>query len=179
MEPPFNPAFDNAAFGTAFDRTGYRLRVGSTLDRALLVKVMQRAYQEMGASATAHLAHTVEQHLSPQTQLWWVEPHVENAPKPGLPGRSSLEPIGCLWLGKAIDQLSGQSQAQLFLLYVAPEHRRLGIGRALMQTAHHWAKAQGYLQIGLQVFSHNQAALRLYSQLGYQPTSLCMTYALL
>jgi GNAT superfamily N-acetyltransferase len=163
----------------AFDIAGYCLHPGSTLDRAMLVKVMQRAYQEMGASATGHLAHTVEQHLSPQTELWWVATETTELPRVvGLPGRSPLDPAGCLWLGKAIDQLSGASQAHLFLLYVAPEHRRQGIGRALMQTAHRWAKAQGYTRMGLQVFSHNQTALKLYEQLGYEPTSVCMTYEL-
>lgn len=160
-----------------FPRAQYYLEVGSTLQRARLVKFMQRAYRDMGASQTGqHLADTVERHLSPRSQLWWL---VERTPEKdlpaGLPGSLNQEPVGCLWLGEAIDQRSGEAQAYVFLLYVAPHHRGLGLGSGLMEHAQQWAKQRGYRQVSLQVFEDNLPALRLYSRLGYQPQARWLT----
>ncbi len=154
--------------------SGYRLRLGSPLDRSLLVKFMQRTYAELQEEGRLnHLAQTVEQYLSTETPIWWVETDCSSIAllSRSLSGHYSV-PIACLWLGTAIDQLHGDSHAYIFLLYVAPEHRRRGIGTTLMQQAEAWAKQRGDRQIGLQVFQTNDAALRLYQALGYQPQSL-------
>ncbi|MBH8565796.1 GNAT family N-acetyltransferase, partial [Nostoc sp. CENA67] len=53
---------------------GYSIRRGSTLERSLLVKFMQRSYQYLFPQQDfAHLARTVEQYLSSDTPLWWVD----------------------------------------------------------------------------------------------------------
>jgi ribosomal protein S18 acetylase RimI-like enzyme len=78
-------------------------------------------------------------------------------------------------MGKAQDQVTGNLLAYIFLLYVNPEHRRLGIGKTLMQEATNWAIAKGYPQIGLQVFTENQIALNLYQNLGFKTQSLLLT----
>jgi ribosomal protein S18 acetylase RimI-like enzyme len=83
-------------------------------------------------------------------------------------------PVACLWLGNAIDQVTGDRHAHIFLLYVLPEYRRRGIGKALVDSAENWARARGDRQMGLQVFQTNQPALNLYRQLGYQTQSLWM-----
>ena len=141
----------------------YTIRSGSTLDRALLVKFMQRTYQDMFERQDfSHLSQTVEQYLSRDTPLWWVEHSAEK------------KQIACLWMGNAIDQINGLRHAHIFLLYVIPEHRRKGIGTALMQYAENWAKERGDIQIALQVFQTNTPALKLYNQLGYQTQSLWM-----
>lgn len=161
--------------------TGYSLRLGSGLDRALLIKFMQRTYQEVeAADSYGHLARTVEQYLSNETPLWWVVPTAQATleslpPLPPIPPLSrSHQAVACLWLGTAIDQVHGDQHTHVFLLYVLPEHRRRGIGRALMQHAEAWAIARGDRQIGLQVFQANQAALHLYEGLGFQTQSLWM-----
>ena len=142
----------------------YQLRSGSGLDRALLIKFMRRTYQELHPDQSfAHLAQTVEQYLSKETPLWWVE-SVEPA----------ATPVGCLWLGNAINQVNGDRHAYIFLLYVQPEHRRRGLGAALVKLAENWAIARGDRQIGLQVFVQNQPALTLYRKLGYQTQSLLL-----
>lgn len=150
---------------------GYQLRIGSGLDRALLVQFMQRTYQELypGCNIT-HLAHTVEQYWGSDTPLWWVEALHDSTPR--------RTPIACLWLGNAVDQAQGDRHAYIFLLYVSPAHRRRGIASALMRRAEAWARARGDRQIGLQVFQQNQPALRLYEQLGFQAQSIWMTKAL-
>ena len=86
--------------------------------------------------------------------------------------------IGSLWMGTATDQVSGLRHAHIFLLYVQPEHRRKGLGRALMHQAEAWAAARGDRQISLQVFNHNAAALNLYQGLGYRPQSLALVKSL-
>ncbi len=140
---------------------GYTVRAGSSLDRALLVKFMQKTYQELSPKQDfSHLALTVEQYLSRETPLWWVS--------------DSNAPVACLWGGTAIDQITGDRIAHIFLLYVAPEHRRKGIAKALMTLGETWAINKGLGAIGLQVFQTNNSALNLYNQLGYQTQSLSM-----
>lgn len=150
---------------------GYCLRVGSGLDRALLVKFMQRTYQDLAPEQDfSHLARTVEQYFSKETPLWWVDlgKQVE-----------LLSPaVACLWVGNAVDQLHGDRHAHIFLLYVMPQHRRRGIGTALMRYVENWAVARGDRQIGLQVFQSNQSAINLYNQLGYQNQFLWMVKSL-
>lgn len=163
---------------------GYFLRRGSSLECALLVKFMQRTYQELYPEESfAHLAQTVEQYLSSETPLWWaeVDPQQRDPQQSHPVWESSLSvqsarstPIACLWMGTAVDQITGRHYPHVFLLYVSPEHRRQGIGLALMQHAESWAKARGDFQISLQVFQHNQPALQLYQKLGYQPQSILM-----
>lgn len=171
---------------------GYTLRSGSGLDRAQLVKFMHRTYGELYPDGElGHLAQTVEQYFSNQTPLWLVEYHKNREEEaeilPVLPS-SYLHPksqahnpksiVGCLWLGNAIDQGTGQRHAHIFLLYVAPAHRRFGIGRSLVIHAEDWAKKRGDVQIGLQVFLSNQPALNLYHKLGYQSHSVSMIKSL-
>lgn len=145
---------------------GYVISAGSSLDRAMLVKFMQKTYQEVFAAQDfSHLARTVEQYFSQETPLWWVQSENLNQRR---------SPVACLWVGNAIDQVIGDRHAHIFLLYVAPEHRRRGIATALMGQLENWAAARGDRQIGLQVFQANSNALNLYNQLGYQGQSLWM-----
>ncbi|WP_225889126.1 GNAT family N-acetyltransferase [Halomicronema hongdechloris] len=145
---------------------GYVLGQGSCLDRAQLVKYMARTYAEISPQVSqSHIAATVENHLSPATPLWWVW---QASPDVG-------DPVACLWLGNAVDQLSGQRHAYLLVLYVDPAHRRQGIATALMHQAQTWATQRGDHQIGLQVLSNNVTALTLYRRLGYVSHAIMMT----
>ncbi|WP_414548425.1 GNAT family N-acetyltransferase [Anabaena sp. CCY 0017] len=132
---------------------------------------MQQTYQELFPQQDfAHLARTVEQYFSQDTPLWWVDfLGEENFPQ---------SPIAGLWVGNAIDQVQGDRHAHIFLLYVVPEHRRRGVGTALMQYVENWAIQRGDRQIGLQVWQSNSAALNLYNHLGYQTQSLWMLKSL-
>lgn len=152
---------------------GYTLRSGSLLDRALLVKFMRRTHAEISPSqGLSHLAETVDQHLSAATPLWWA--WSEPAPEAAAPVDKAIQPVGCLWLGNAVDQRSGHRHAYVLLLYVDCHHRRRGLATALLEVGHRWARQRGDTQIVLQVLSDNQAALQLYQKLGYAPTSVLM-----
>jgi ribosomal protein S18 acetylase RimI-like enzyme len=119
----------------------------------------------------SHLPETVELYFSTATPLWWIEYDWQEQPKE--------KTVGVLWLGTAIDQISGDRYAHIFLVFVSQQHRRQGIGRSLIKTAENWAKARGDRQIGLQVFLNNQTALNFYNNLGFKTQSLSMIKLLL
>ena len=56
--------------------------------------------------------------------------------------------------------------------------RRKGIGSALMERAHEWAKSRGATEIELNVYEFNQSAIGLYRKLGYGTISRYMGRAL-
>lgn len=143
--------------------TQYQLVTGTTLDTSTLLKFLQVTYQELYPQQQdyQHLQSTVDRYLSGETPLWFVT------------DANSVK-IACLWLGIAIDQITGIRHPNVFLIYVDPIYRRQGIGRELMRYVATWATAQGYTQIGLQVFTTNQPAIELYQQLGYQSRSISM-----
>ncbi len=148
------------------DRTDYQLITSSALDRAMLLKFLQVTYQELYPQQQdyRHLESTIDRYLTSDTPLWFVT----------ISQSDRSIKIACLWVGIAIDQITGIRHPNIFLIYVDPVHRRQGIGRALMQYAQVWAKDQGYTQIGLQVFTENQPAIDLYQQLGYRAMSISM-----
>ena len=53
-------------------------------------------------------------------------------------------------------------------LSVDPDHRRKGIGRALMQAAIEWARASGHRRLQLAAVTANRPAVALFESLGFQ-----------
>jgi GNAT superfamily N-acetyltransferase len=50
---------------------------------------------------------------------------------------------------------------------IKSSHRRVGLGRALMERAHQWARAKGASEIQLTVYEFNRPAIDFYHALGY------------
>lgn len=146
--------------------------VGSSLDRSRLLATMDSAYRELGATQLGHLTKTVELYLESPSMLWWLEK--AGAARVGFTA-GQPNAIGCLWLGQSINQLTGELQAYIYLVYVEPAYRRQGLGRGLMSHAKRWAQEQGYDQMNLQVFDQNTVALHLYENLGFIPTATLLT----
>jgi GNAT superfamily N-acetyltransferase len=147
---------------------GYSLILGSGngRDRKKLLAFMHNAYIELFPERNfPYLESAITRFFSSETPLWWVQPIDSLA----------WNPIAGLWLGGAIEQGTGERQTHILLLYVMPEHRRRGIGAALVRYAETWAKMRGDRQIGLQVFETNLPALSLYEALGYDTQSRWMT----
>jgi ribosomal protein S18 acetylase RimI-like enzyme len=156
------------------NNTKYQLRHGEIADRAKLLSFLQITYQELYPQQQQyrHLESTVDRYLSSDTPLWFVMADFNDAPAEMLHPRDPN--IACLWLGMAIDQITGIRHPNIFLIYVDPGYRRQGIGRELMRQAEVWAKLEGYSQISLQVFTTNQPAIDLYGSLGYEARSISM-----
>jgi RimJ/RimL family protein N-acetyltransferase len=53
-------------------------------------------------------------------------------------------------------------------LMVAASHRRQGIGRALLAAAVGWARDADVRKLELHVFPHNEPAIRLYEEFGFE-----------
>lgn len=58
--------------------------------------------------------------------------------------------------------------------FVTIDARRLGIGGALAQAAESWFSEQGLKNSELHVLFHNEAARRMWEELGYEPLALGM-----
>ncbi|BBE41467.1 GNAT family N-acetyltransferase [Conexivisphaera calida] len=82
--------------------------------------------------------------------------------------------IGVAWIKEEIDTVNYESYAYLYDLEVKREHRRSGIGRALLKRAIEYCRRNGYRRMGLRVELSNTAALRLYLSSGFRPSALLM-----
>jgi len=144
---------------------GYAWQRGTPGDRPALVAAMEQAYREQfpERDSFAHLEATAAAYFSAATPLWWLQ-RVE----------TPASVAGCLWLGRATDQVSGERYTHIFLLYVRPDCRRQGLGTALWQQAQAWARAQGDRQLGLHVFADRPGARAFYQHHGCETQSLLM-----
>ena len=70
-----------------------------------------------------------------------------------------------------VPALGPRRYAMVQELVVAHSQQRRGIGTRLMAEAHRSARDRGVTEIELNVYEFNQAALRLYSKLGYSIVS--------
>jgi ribosomal protein S18 acetylase RimI-like enzyme len=75
--------------------------------------------------------------------------------------------------------LSSVSLARIFVLndlFVDPDVRRSGVGRALLEAAHDFAKRQGVVRVTLETARDNTSAQRLYEALGYERDTAFFRY---
>ncbi len=57
-------------------------------------------------------------------------------------------------------------------IYVTPEYRSAGVGRALIDHARSWAKGKGSDGLSLQVAAANDRARKFYQELGFREVSV-------
>jgi aminoglycoside 6'-N-acetyltransferase I len=60
--------------------------------------------------------------------------------------------------------------------YVEPEHRRRGIGRALLGAAEDWARSQGCAEMASDTWVDNEPSQRTHEALGFQVVDRCVHY---
>lgn len=69
------------------------------------------------------------------------------------------------------------SRAHLFSMWVAPTHRRMGIGRSLVEAVLAWARTKNAQSMRLLVTSNNDTAIQFYQGLGFTLTGYAGIYA--
>lgn len=103
-----------------------------------------------------------------------------------LVARLDDKPVGCA----GICRCEGEQTAELRRMYVAPEARRLGIARTLMNELEETARRLGYETLRLETGPEQPEAIRLYEAGGFavipnfgpytaQRRSICMEKVLL
>ena len=73
---------------------------------------------------------------------------------------------------------SGQREAYLGELVVAPTARRSGVGGLLVRAAEEWARQRGLDRVTLETGTANEGARALYAQLGYVEEQVTLTRAI-
>lgn len=147
-------------------KPAYHLTSSRNWQGGILLKFLKLAYGELAPGHDLkHLERMMEQFYQPtSTPLWLVE-HPSG-------------PAGCLWLGQATDQISGQRCGYIFLVYVYPVHRQQGLATALINAACDWSRGQGFTQIQLQVMVQSAAAQALYHKLSFNTCAYVLTRSL-
>ena len=99
----------------------------------------------------------------------WVEPSQRGAEAPDL--ESWVAEVNGLAVGQAFSRLTDDgSTVHISAMWVAPEVRGQGVGRALLVAAEAWGRDRGVARGYLAVTEGNSAAERLYTRAGYEPT---------
>jgi GNAT superfamily N-acetyltransferase len=57
-------------------------------------------------------------------------------------------------------------------VFVEPDHRNLGVGRALLKSVEAWAKERGANGVSLQVAAANARGRKFYTDLGFREISV-------
>jgi ribosomal protein S18 acetylase RimI-like enzyme len=68
------------------------------------------------------------------------------------------------------------TQAHLVSMWVAPTHRKLGVGRLLVNHMIDWARSRNAMTLHLMVTSCNDNAMRFYERLGFARTGKTEPY---
>lgn len=96
-----------------------------------------------------------------------------NVPEEDIARKLTVQPELFL-VAVADDELAGTvmggfdgHRGWVHLLVVAPEYRRLGIGKALMEAVERGLAATGCTKVNLQVRSGNEEVISFYGKLGY------------
>ncbi|MDF2627141.1 MAG: putative acetyltransferase [Symbiobacteriaceae bacterium] len=82
------------------------------------------------------------------------------------------QPVGFLTAALNQDSSTDEINAVLLSLWVAPTHRRRGVGRALLSLGEDHFLRQGVRKMKVIAAIHNQGAVRLAQRAGYHPEGL-------
>lgn len=83
--------------------------------------------------------------------------------------------VGFVWLSDRKTNFLDEVKAFVSGIYVAPDRRRHGIGESLMNAATEWAISRGHKRMLLNVAAHNDPAIELYRELGFDVNAITMS----
>lgn len=96
----------------------------------------------------------------------------------GSPGSVTLiaqtagRPVGYLLVAVGPDSSTDEPTAHLFDFWIDPQHRRRGVGTALLHLAERWTAGHGLRKLKLWSGLHNQAVVAFAQQRGFSPAGL-------
>lgn len=146
---------------------GFVLRRASTEDLDTLVAHRREMFREMGYKVDA----TMES-MSERFRVWLVQRMNSGdylAWLVILPDGTIAAGAG-LWLMDWPPHMIGKSarRGNIVNVYTAPDHRRKGLAKQLMQTALDWCRAH---EIDTVILHASSAGRPIYESLGFQPTN--------
>jgi len=117
---------------------------------------------------------THNENVKRQTQF--VEGLVRENPRQALVAQVDDELVGyILYKIEANTPLEIQNKLSfIYDVYVRPDHRRQGVGRGLMQACLEELRRAGPRHVRLNVWTRNEAAIRLYRRMGFTDHLLVM-----
>jgi len=150
LQPMSPPAVAILAAGHFDAYVLERVRAGESLDQARQVARQQwELYLPGGQPAPGHRYHRVLE-----------------------AGRA----VGWLWIGPS--PLDREGAEWIFNLQIDEPEQGRGLGRLALALAEADARDHGASELGLNVFGHNEVALRLYESAGFQAASINMVKTL-
>ena len=142
-----------------------------TPQNALLFKdVRLRALQDLPTAFSATYAKE-----SQLTDTDWVRRAAQWSSEKSVGYVAMDAGIACAIASGLLDS-DDATRANLYSMWVAPTHRRLGIGRNLVDAIIDWARARSARAILLLVTSNNNGAIKFYQQLGFTLTGRTEPY---
>ncbi len=83
--------------------------------------------------------------------------------------------LACGLVGGFLNREDG-ARVTLVSMWVAPTHRRKGVGQHLIQAVSDWAKSHGVSVLFLLVTSNNDVAIKFYERMGFEKTGHTVPY---
>ena len=147
--------------------SGLSIRLAALPDLAAVAALFDAYRQFYEQPADAGLAlHFIGERMRRQESVILVAQSAEAADS--IVGFCQLYPSFCSVIAQPI--------CTLYDLFVAPDARKSGAGRALMQAAHEHAKQHGFARLDLSTARTNDKAQALYESLGWVRDEVFLYY---
>lgn len=145
-----------------------RIRPAERPDSALIVELVK------ALARYEKLEHEVELAVADvERHLFSKRPAAE-----ALIAEHFAEPVGFALYFQNFSTFRGRPGLYLEDLFVSPERRGLGVGKALLAELAHIATARGYARMEWSVLDWNEPSIAFYRKLGAQPMSDWTTFRL-
>lgn len=119
-----------------------------------------------------------EQSSSPEKERAYLDARMQRGECTILLASGEQGPAGFVLMYPTFDSVDLAGVCVLHDLFVAPDQRRKGIGRALMKAAHEFARGTGASRVDLSTAVTNTVAQPLYESMGYERDSEFFSYSL-